>query len=477
MIDSSRTPVIASCSVRGIGVADSVSTCTSDAQLLQALLVRDAEMLLLVDDDEAEILEDDRLAEQRVGADDDVDRALGEALLRFALLGGADHARKLADPDRQPGEALDEILGVLAREQGRGNDDRGLLAVDRGGEGGAQGDLGLAEADVAADQPVHRPARREVVERRLDGGGLVLRFVIREARAEFVVEPFGRDQARRRARHALRGDANQFARHLAHAFLQPRLTRLPAGRPQAIELALLGAVARQQFEILDRQEQPIAAGVVYLQAVVRRARRLDRRQADEAADAVIDVDDEVAGGERGGFREHVLGAALALLLAHQAIAENVLLADDGEIVRLEAVLQRDDRERQRAGARASWLARRRRPAPAISARVRRARGSGARASRRSSRRRRREGPLSRKAPDVSDRRVEDVDVFVEALGGEIASDPAAAIDDVRRARRSLERRQPRQRRASSAAGEIRPRSDRADPASAAGSRHLTGSSS
>ena len=29
MIESSRTPVIASCSVRGIGVADSVSTCTS----------------------------------------------------------------------------------------------------------------------------------------------------------------------------------------------------------------------------------------------------------------------------------------------------------------------------------------------------------------------------------------------------------------------------------------------------------------
>ena len=145
------------------------------AQFLQALLVRDAEMLLLVDDDEAEVLERDRLAEQRVGADDDVDRAFGEALLGFALLGGADHARQLADPDRQPGEAGDEILGVLAREQGRGDDDRRLLAVDGGGEGGAQRDLGLAEADVAADEPVHRPAGREIVERRLDRVRLVLR--------------------------------------------------------------------------------------------------------------------------------------------------------------------------------------------------------------------------------------------------------------------------------------------------------------
>ena len=73
MIDSSRTPVSASCSVRGIGVALSVSTCTSDTQLLQPLLVRDAEVLLFVDDQEAEVPELDRLAEQRMGADDDVD--------------------------------------------------------------------------------------------------------------------------------------------------------------------------------------------------------------------------------------------------------------------------------------------------------------------------------------------------------------------------------------------------------------------
>ena len=46
------------------------------AQLLQPLLLRDAEMLLLVDDQQAEILELDALGQQRVGADHDVDRAL-----------------------------------------------------------------------------------------------------------------------------------------------------------------------------------------------------------------------------------------------------------------------------------------------------------------------------------------------------------------------------------------------------------------
>ena len=46
------------------------------AQLLQPLLVLHAEMLLLVDDQEAEIGELDGLAEQRMGADDDVDVAV-----------------------------------------------------------------------------------------------------------------------------------------------------------------------------------------------------------------------------------------------------------------------------------------------------------------------------------------------------------------------------------------------------------------
>ena len=44
------------------------------AQLLQPLLVSDTEMLLLVDDDEAEPLELHRFREQRMGADHDVDR-------------------------------------------------------------------------------------------------------------------------------------------------------------------------------------------------------------------------------------------------------------------------------------------------------------------------------------------------------------------------------------------------------------------
>ena len=67
------------------------------AQLLQLLLVRDAEMLLLVDDQQAEVLELDALAEQRMRADHDIDLAVRQPL--FGLASGRP-ARRAATPAR-----------------------------------------------------------------------------------------------------------------------------------------------------------------------------------------------------------------------------------------------------------------------------------------------------------------------------------------------------------------------------------------
>ena len=69
MIDRSRRPAIAMFSVRGIGVAVSVSRSHLGAQLLQLLLLAHAEALFLVDDDQAEILEAHVRLQQLVRAD------------------------------------------------------------------------------------------------------------------------------------------------------------------------------------------------------------------------------------------------------------------------------------------------------------------------------------------------------------------------------------------------------------------------
>ena len=80
------------------------------AQLLQPLLVLDAEMLLLIDDQQAEIAELDALGEKRMGADDDVDLALGKPFLHRLDLLAPDEARGLRDAQRHsPGSAAVKV--------------------------------------------------------------------------------------------------------------------------------------------------------------------------------------------------------------------------------------------------------------------------------------------------------------------------------------------------------------------------------
>ena len=76
-----------------------------------------------------------------------------------------------------------------------------------------------------------------------------------------------------------------------------RACQAAAAEPVERDLGVLGPVARQQLDVFDRQEQLVAAGIVDLQAVVRRAGGVDRLQADEAADAMVDMNDQVVLGE------------------------------------------------------------------------------------------------------------------------------------------------------------------------------------
>ena len=124
--------------------------------------MRDAEALLLVDDQQAEIAELDVLRQQPVRADEDLDLAGLEILERRLLLGlGAEPADHV-DADGKRGEAILQRLQVLEREDRGRREDRHLLAVHHGLERGAHRDFGLAVADVAAEQAIHRRRRFHV---------------------------------------------------------------------------------------------------------------------------------------------------------------------------------------------------------------------------------------------------------------------------------------------------------------------------
>ena len=167
------------------------------AQLLEPLLVGDAEMLLLVDDDEAEVLELDGLAEQRVGADRRCrsGRRRGPSSTLRQLRRRSPAARPARPCTGKPRKRSVKVLVCWRASSVVGTTTATCLPFIAVDEGRAQRHLGLAEADVAADQPVHRPAGGEIVEHRVDRGLLVLGLLVGEAGAELVVGAVARRRA------------------------------------------------------------------------------------------------------------------------------------------------------------------------------------------------------------------------------------------------------------------------------------------
>ena len=381
---------------------------------------------------------------------------------------GGDQPRGLRDIDGKAAEALGKGPAVLPRQQRGRHHDGDLLAVERDRERRAQRHLGLAEADVAADQPVHRPAAFEILQRGVDRAKLVLGFLIGEARAELVIDMRLHRHFRRLVQMPLGGDLDQFAGDLADAVLELGLARLPAAAAQPVEfdMGVIGAVARQQFDILDRQKQLGLGGIMQFETIMRRAGDVERLQADETADAVLDMNHEIAGGEARDLRDEIVELAGGLARPHQPVAENVLLADDGDIVGLEAGFHADHRQHR-------LVARRRlHRAPGVDAGeieqlvvAQHAAHAVARAF--APQRDHHLLALRLQRLHMRDHGLEHVDGAVGAFRREIAALPRAGIDHAGAAVGHRERRQPRQRGLDPAAWSIRPRSDRAGRAATA----------
>ncbi len=157
------------------------------SHLLDALLMGDAKPLLFVDHEQAEVLELHVLGQESMRADDDVDFARGEAgkdLLCFLLRAeAADHV----DRHREAGKPLAKRLQVLKRQDGRRREKCGLLAVHHGLERGAHRHFGLAVANVAAEEAIHRRGRLHVPFDVCDRGDLVGRQLVRKRPLEFLL--------------------------------------------------------------------------------------------------------------------------------------------------------------------------------------------------------------------------------------------------------------------------------------------------
>ena len=147
------------------------------AQLLELFFVLDAEALLLVDDDEAELGEPYVLLQQTMRADSDIDGPGGHPVDHAALLETAAKPAEHLHFHGIGGQPLEEHVVMLLRQDGGGDQHGHLLAVHHRLERRAQRDLGLTVAHVAGDQPVHGLGRFHIALDILDRQPLVWRLL------------------------------------------------------------------------------------------------------------------------------------------------------------------------------------------------------------------------------------------------------------------------------------------------------------
>jgi len=264
-----------------------------------------------------------------------IDLPLLEVAYRGGHLAGRAEARRHLDPQREIAQPLGEGAEVLLGEHGRGHQEHHLLAVRGRLERGPQRHLGLAVADVPADQPVHRPRLLHVGLDLLDRVELVGRLLVRERPLEVHLPVGVLREAVARAAPALRVQVDQLARQRlrraagAHLHLLPLLAAELGQR----RIRRVGPdVAADLVELVARDEDAVAAAVLELEVVAGHAADGLRVEAGEAGDAVVLVHDGVAGAEVGERGDRLRSGPRSRRTAlGSAAAQQAVLGEDGEL--------------------------------------------------------------------------------------------------------------------------------------------------
>ena len=120
------------------------------------------------------------LADEFMCANDDVDLAVRQVLQQFSGLFGRARTREVVNAHGQVFQSVAEGLVVLVGQHRGGHEDGHLLRVAGRLEGCTHGHLGLAEADIAAHEAIHRARLLHVGLDVVGGLQLVGRVLIEE---------------------------------------------------------------------------------------------------------------------------------------------------------------------------------------------------------------------------------------------------------------------------------------------------------
>ena len=236
---------------------------------------------------------------------------------------------------------------MLLGEDRRRHQDHHLLAVLHGLERRAQRHLGLAVADVAADQAVHRPRGLHVGLDELDRVALVGRLGVGERVLELPLPVAVDREGVALAALALGVEVEQLAGQLLGGAAGAGLDRVPAGATQLGQRRVAATapdVAADLGQLVDGHEHPVRAGVLQVQVVPGDVGDRLGVKAGEAGDPVVLVDDDVSRAQLGEAPQHAAAPHAPRALGRAPAVEQPVLGDHREVE-----LRRDEARLQPCG--------------------------------------------------------------------------------------------------------------------------------
>ncbi len=279
-------------------------------QLFQAFLVRHAEALFFVHDQQAEVVKLDVARKQPVRADDDVHFARfhfrQDVLLLARGAKPAEHVDLYGERRKAPAKCLE----MLECQHGRGREHGDLLRIGDRFERRAHGHFRLAVTHVAAKQAVHGLRALHVALHVRDGDGLVGRFVKFKGIFKFTLE-----RAVRRKCEALPGlpfgiEFQQFVGHVLDRLADASLARRPGCAAELVEGGLRsfdGPIALHQIEPFERHIQARVVRVAQAHELAAGAAIFNLVQSLKLADSVIHVHDVIPGLQLRKIAEKTAG--------------------------------------------------------------------------------------------------------------------------------------------------------------------------
>src|SRR5215471_21757440 len=142
-------------------------------------------MLFLIDDDQTEVAELHVLRGESLRADHDFQSSALQPFLRLPGFGSRTGSRQASHFDTERDKPFAESRDVLSCQDSRRYRNCHLPSCQHDSRRRSQGHLGLAEPDVAADDPVHGVAGREIIQDVPNG----LRLVDRREKRKACDEP------------------------------------------------------------------------------------------------------------------------------------------------------------------------------------------------------------------------------------------------------------------------------------------------